>query len=139
MVARWRCPIPISPPESPHCANTAGRQALHQLDEVGVNSRLDEVQAAILRVKLTHLDSQNARRADIARAYTAALADGPLHPPASGAKTCSATYITCMSRVPRIATGIRRHSKTTELEQGFITRSPSTYNPPMPAESPSSP
>ncbi len=50
-------------------------------DEVGVNSRLDEIQAAILRVKLTHLDGQNARRTDIARAYTAALADGPLQPP----------------------------------------------------------
>jgi dTDP-4-amino-4,6-dideoxygalactose transaminase len=50
-------------------------------DEVGVNSRLDEVQAAILRVKLTHLDVQNARRGAIAGAYTAALADGPLHPP----------------------------------------------------------
>jgi dTDP-4-amino-4,6-dideoxygalactose transaminase len=50
-------------------------------DEVGVNSRLDEVQAAILRVKLTHLDRQNARRAEIAAAYTAVLADGPLRPP----------------------------------------------------------
>jgi hypothetical protein len=50
-------------------------------DEVGVNSRLDELQAAILRVKLTHLDDQNARRADIAKAYTKALADGPLRPP----------------------------------------------------------
>jgi dTDP-4-amino-4,6-dideoxygalactose transaminase len=50
-------------------------------DEVGVNSRLDEVQAAILRVKLAHLGSQNARRVDIAKAYTAALADGPLRPP----------------------------------------------------------
>ena len=51
-------------------------------DEVGVNSRLDEVQAAILRVKLAHLDRQNARRAEIAAAYTAALAGGPLRPPA---------------------------------------------------------
>ena len=42
-------------------------------DEVGVNSRLDEVQAAILRVKLLHLDKQNARRQAIAAAYTAAL------------------------------------------------------------------
>jgi dTDP-4-amino-4,6-dideoxygalactose transaminase len=50
-------------------------------DEVGVNSRLDELQAAILRVKLTHLDRQNARRAHIAAAYTTALANSPLNPP----------------------------------------------------------
>lgn len=50
-------------------------------DEVGVNSRLDEVQAAILRVKLRHLDDQNARRAAIAAHYTTALAGGPLQPP----------------------------------------------------------
>ena len=50
-------------------------------DEIGVNSRLDEVQAAILRVKLADLDRQNARRAEIAAAYTAALHGGPLHPP----------------------------------------------------------
>jgi len=42
--------------------------------EVGVNSRLDELQAAILRVKLTALDAGNARRQAIAAAYDAALA-----------------------------------------------------------------
>jgi dTDP-4-amino-4,6-dideoxygalactose transaminase len=50
-------------------------------NEVGVNSRLDEVQAAILRVKLTHLDGQNARRTWIAAAYTEALTGGPLQAP----------------------------------------------------------
>lgn len=49
---------------------------------VGVNSRLDEVQAAILRVKLAALDAGNARRREIAAAYDAALAGGPLAPPA---------------------------------------------------------
>jgi dTDP-4-amino-4,6-dideoxygalactose transaminase len=50
-------------------------------DLVGVNSRLDEVQAAILRVKLKHLDAQNARRRAIAAQYDAALAGTGLTPP----------------------------------------------------------
>jgi len=49
--------------------------------EVGVNSRLDELQAAILRVKLLYLDTDNARRQAIAAAYDSALAGGPLAPP----------------------------------------------------------
>ena len=57
---------------------------LHQhyiSDEVGVNSRLDEMQAAILRAKLPHLDAQNTRRRAIAGAYDAALAGSHLRPP----------------------------------------------------------
>lgn len=50
-------------------------------DLVGVNSRLDEVQAAVLRVKLKHLDAQNARRRAIAAQYDAALAGTALVPP----------------------------------------------------------
>jgi len=42
---------------------------------VGINSRLDEIQAAILRVKLRHLDEDNSRRISRARLYTEALTD----------------------------------------------------------------
>ncbi len=38
-------------------------------DEVGVNSRLDELQAGLLRVKLAHLEVLNRERDEIARAY----------------------------------------------------------------------
>jgi dTDP-4-amino-4,6-dideoxygalactose transaminase len=48
---------------------------------VGVNSRLDEVQAAILRARLPYLDDGNARRRAIADAYDAALEGGPIAPP----------------------------------------------------------
>lgn len=52
-------------------------------DGVGVNSRLDEVQAAILRVRLPLLDAANARRGQVAAAYDAALTQGGrIAPPA---------------------------------------------------------
>lgn len=38
-------------------------------DEVGFNSRLDEIQAAILRVKLKYLDEWNRKRNEIAKLY----------------------------------------------------------------------
>lgn len=43
-------------------------------DIPGLNSRLDEVQAAILRVKLRYLSQDNARRQEVARNYDVALA-----------------------------------------------------------------
>lgn len=36
---------------------------------IGYNSRLDALQAAVLSVKLKHLDEYNARRSEIARLY----------------------------------------------------------------------
>jgi dTDP-4-amino-4,6-dideoxygalactose transaminase len=48
----------------------------------GVNSRLDELQAAILRVKLKYLDEENARRRQIARIYDERLAVTSLELPA---------------------------------------------------------
>jgi hypothetical protein len=55
------------------------RRYFHELH--GFNSRLDELQAAILRVKLPHLRRWNERRAEVARRYTAALQGLPLQLP----------------------------------------------------------
>jgi dTDP-4-amino-4,6-dideoxygalactose transaminase len=53
----------------------------------GLNSRLDEIQAAVLRVNLAHLDAENRRRRELARLYDAALAVGPVARPAARAGT----------------------------------------------------
>lgn len=47
-------------------------------DLPGLNSRLDEVQAAILRVKLRYLSQDNTRRQEVARQYDVALATSGL-------------------------------------------------------------
>lgn len=48
----------------------------HQIE--GVNSRLDGLQAAVLRVKLRHLDEWNARRRECAALYLEGLSGSPL-------------------------------------------------------------
>lgn len=50
-------------------------------ESVGRNSRLDELQAAILRVKLRHLDADNAKRKNLAAFYNERLADSALQLP----------------------------------------------------------
>jgi dTDP-4-amino-4,6-dideoxygalactose transaminase len=46
-----------------------GSSRKYVFDYCGRNSRLDEIQAAVLRVKLRHLDECNAYRKEVARAY----------------------------------------------------------------------
>jgi dTDP-4-amino-4,6-dideoxygalactose transaminase len=55
-----------------------GSERKYENLEKGTNSRLDELQAALLRVKLRHLDVWNARRAEVAKRYQEGLADLPL-------------------------------------------------------------
>lgn len=52
-----------------------GWQARYVSDLPGRNSRLDEVQAAILRIKLRHLDEDNVKRRELAMQYSSLLGD----------------------------------------------------------------
>lgn len=54
-----------------------GQSVRYYHDEVGVNSRLDSIQAAILRKKLPHLDRYNAARRAAADHYDQAFAEVP--------------------------------------------------------------
>jgi len=54
-----------------------GMTKRYHYDHVGVNSRLDTIQAAILRIKLRHLDQYNRARQEVAAAYDEAFSDIP--------------------------------------------------------------
>lgn len=54
-----------------------GQSVQYVHDDIGVNSRLDSIQAAILRVKLKHLNAYSAARVAVADAYDKAFANHP--------------------------------------------------------------
>lgn len=58
-----------------------GRPSKFEHTLIGYNSRLDEIQAAILRVKLKRLDENNKRRKDIAMTYNELLKDTSISTP----------------------------------------------------------
>ncbi len=66
-----------------------GSQKRYYNEVVGENSRLDEIQAALLRVKLSHMDELNAERDEIAKRYNAGI-NNPLItlPPVSDRVKC---------------------------------------------------
>jgi dTDP-4-amino-4,6-dideoxygalactose transaminase len=58
-----------------------GEEAKYCNRVAGVNSRLDELQAAMLRVKLRHLDEWVSARRRLASLYDRLLADAPVTRP----------------------------------------------------------
>lgn len=52
-----------------------GSSQKYENDEIGFNSRLDSIQAAILSVKLRYLDRWNTHRSNVAAQYVAGLKD----------------------------------------------------------------
>ncbi len=60
-----------------------GSRKKYVFDHAGLNSRLDELQAAVLREKLPLLDSENERRKEIARKYIAGIKNPAIEVPAT--------------------------------------------------------
>ena len=87
----------------------------------GYNSRLDELQAAVLGAKLPYLDSWNARRRRLAAIYTAALADdagvSAIQVPTEAAGSAHAYHLYVV-RVPerdRVQAGLRERGIATQV------------------------
>jgi dTDP-4-amino-4,6-dideoxygalactose transaminase len=80
--------------------------SLERTSEVpGVNSRLDEIQAAILRTKLAHLDAAVERRRALAARYSESLRSRGLHLPeeAPGARHAFHLYVVRTPERERLA------------------------------------
>lgn len=63
-----------------------GSAKKYVFDSLGRNSRLDELQAAVLDLKLVRLDSDNQRRREIAARYSAEISNPLIHVPGGIAK-----------------------------------------------------
>ena len=61
-----------------HVLRNYGSRVKYLNERIGCNSRLDEIQAAILSVKLNHLDRWNQRRSKLAIRYLEGLQDADL-------------------------------------------------------------
>ena len=74
--------------------NHGGAVRYHH-DEIGVNSRLDEIQAAILRVKLNYIDGWNKLRREHAKVYNELFASCPdiITPTELAATDCVKGYL----------------------------------------------
>jgi len=102
------------------------RQQYHSVVR-GLNSRLDEIQAAILRVKLRHLDTWNAQRRRLAHHYSALLVGSPLHLPQSQPYADHVFHLYVVRSTQRDA--LREHLKQAGIGTGIHYPLPAHLQP----------
>ena len=110
-----------------------GRYALK-----GLNSRLDEVQAAILSVKLPHLDAWNRRRSEIAQRYHEGLSGLPLKLPRQTQNDPSVyhLYVAYTAERDRIIRHLKERSIEAQDHYAFPVHSLEAYRDLAPQELP---
>jgi dTDP-4-amino-4,6-dideoxygalactose transaminase len=94
-----------------------GRREKYTHEMVGINSRLDGLQAAILRVKLPHLDNWNSIRRHHADYYRHALRDCPIVLPAVHPEAEHVWHLFVVRVQDR--NGLRRHLREHAIEAGI--------------------
>lgn len=98
-----------------------GRVEKYMSSMIGCNSRLDELQAAFLNVKLQYVEQWNEQRRQLAKAYHIALADLPLKLPSLGNQSDVPVFhqyvIRCESK--KIRTQLAHYLKTQNISTGI--------------------
>jgi dTDP-3-amino-3,4,6-trideoxy-alpha-D-glucose transaminase len=99
-------------------ARNLGKDGKYRFAEIGPNSKLDTVQAAILEVKLRHLDEWVARRRALAARYAEGLAGvGDLVLPAEQPPAQHAYHLFVVRTEHR--DGLRAHLAAREIQSGL--------------------
>lgn len=93
-----------------------GWQHRYISDIAGRNSRLDELQAAILRIKLRYLDSDNSKRQKIATQYSKMLAEQSFYLPATRENTERVFHLYVIRSTKRLE--LIEHLKTYDILAG---------------------
>lgn len=93
-----------------------GWQQRYVSDLPGRNSRLDELQAAILRIKLRHLDADNAKRRALAAQYASALKATALNLPQTRAGAQHVFHLYVVRTANR--QGLIAHLKAHDIHPG---------------------
>ncbi|KTC60989.1 DegT/DnrJ/EryC1/StrS family aminotransferase [Pseudomonas savastanoi] len=95
----------------------------------GRNSRLDEIQAAILRVKLPHLDSWNEQRRSIAARYNAAFAKFDVQLPCStGEDFVAHLYVIRVEDRAALSAALKEKSISTDIHYPIADHHQPAYN-----------
>jgi len=94
-----------------------GARIKYQHEETGYNTRLDEIQSAILRIKLKHLNAWNDRRRQLAGLYEKALKGTPVQQPKEPAGRKHIYHLYSIQSTNRDA--LRKHLESRGIATGL--------------------